>query len=339
MTPITEAAGSPIVGSWVETLESSKELQLPVPSFSKAPRPGYLFGVSPLPSAREAPTLGSPKLFWGDERARLNDPDALALKPRPAKSHPLAEEASFPITIIEDHQFPSEVEESKLPAGLRRAWNERLGMTFGQFCSALVRSLPVAHAGGRLTIQREGKTLENALLELQLTCRDNNLPLGTISHELCFNEGDSCATYNTGEAQLSWPLERGLFSNALRLYAGLGITGVKLLANPPNGYSWAKCGFVPESDEDTWELFSTVKQQLENLDLPARTRELVQNLCEDHRPHTVWAISDLERIRVEVDGQNRALGRALLENVSYPCLFELDNRVARARFARNWRRV
>lgn len=312
---------------------------------SRAPRPqvatpvDHCYGSDSLFSSREHP-LASPDLFWATRmKSILGQPEALSQPPRPSPLHPHRCDFGTGLTAIEYYRFTGNPWEDEFPPELRRAWKGRFEVPLVETFRRLVHGLPAHWGGGEVVVQRAGSTLESAQVTLHLVCPRTSEPLGSIEQELCFDDGEGLGHFVSIESTLGWDAERTLLENSVELYDRLGLSSLKLECDGQRAYTWAKCGFVPESEEDAWELFSELEERLEALDLTPRTRTLALNLLADHQPEAVWALSDLDRVRVTVDGGRTSLGRALLEGTSWPATLNLEDAVAMERLARNIRRV
>jgi hypothetical protein len=316
-----------------------------MPYFSNPPRPNVsprphsqLSGDEPLLSAKDS-QLGGPDLFWATRLNIQEHPPRLAPEPKPAAIHPRSGYPEQPLTTIEHYRFQGLPAEDEFPSALRRAWQAHWNLTPRETFRALLRSIPANPEGGEVTAQRAGDWFESVEIALHLNCPRTGAFLGTVEQELSFLDGDSIAQYGCVEDDLGWEVEKTLLENSVKLYDQVGIFAVHLQASGARGYTWAKCGFVPESEEDAWELFNLMRQRAERFELTSRVRTVIGSLLSDPRPEVVWAIADLDRVKVACDGRNLALGRALLDGACWPGLLDLDNPVARNRLERSLRRV
>ncbi len=307
-----------------------------MPFSSNAPRPRHLFSVEPQGLARD-PALSSPDLFWAS-RLGLGQPEALFEQPKPSTLPPRPYHLNGGPTTIEFFSFSGELWEEQLPASLRRAWSTQMELSLPGYLNGLIRNLPADLESGELTAQLAGATLESLQVSLRLTSRESGDTLGVIEQEFCLMDEEATLEYTPVEGDMGWAFERTILENSVRLAELMGISQLRLQVEGIRGYTWAKCGFVPDSDEDFWELFYNLEQDLNQLELTPRTRTVVKNLLQDRRPEAVWALSDLERVRVDLRTRRTSLGRALLDGTSWAGVLNLDNRVALDRFERHLRR-
>jgi hypothetical protein len=239
-------------------------------------------------------------------------------------------------TIIEHYRFSGTPWEEELPGGLRRAWLARLEIGPVAFLRALTAGLPLRLGGGEITVQRTGPTLETAQVSLRLVCPETGTPACLLEHELCFQEESPQA--HIAALELPWRLERVALAEATRIYDRLGIPHLRLEASGELGYLLAKSGFKPHTEEDAWELYRALLHRLEQVEVTCRTRAVVARLLEGCDPETVWAVSDLEKVRVVLEEGRMPLARALLADQQWPASLDLDDPIARARFHRFVRR-
>lgn len=242
-------------------------------------------------------------------------------------------------TTIDYFRFRGDLCEPEIPLEIRSAWQKRFGMTFSQFATALVRSTSTSFWGGELTVQRCDDVLERANFEFHLACREEKRFLALVAQEISFEDDEPIAISLCLETEAGWPLKRRLYSNSIHLYTKIGISQFQVQAQAPDGYTWAKCGFVPDSAEDTWELFTRLQERLDSFELPPSIAEEVRRRLQEYRPENIWAIADLERVRVAKSGHRVSLSRALLESSDYPAVLQLDNAHAVSRFSRRWSRL
>lgn len=307
-----------------------------MPFSSNAPRPRHLFSVESQGLSRD-PALSSPDLFWAS-RLGLSQPESSFEQPKPSTLPPRPSHLTGGPTTIEFFGFSGELWEEQIPASLRRAWSNQMELSLPGYLHGLMRHLPARLQSGELTAQMAGATLESLQITLRLADRESGDTLGVVEQEFCLVDEEATLEYTPVEGDMGWSFERTILENSVRLAEALGLSKVRLQVEGVRGYTWAKCGFVPDSDEDFWELFYNLEQSLGELDLTARTRTVVENLLQDRRPEAVWALSDLERVRVDLRSRRTSLGRALLDGTCWAAVLNLENRVALDRFERHLRR-
>ena len=283
--------------------------------------------------------LGSPDLFYATRlRAQPvapSQPDALNA-PKPATVPPRAAE-SAPHTTIEYLRFRGKPRSAELSAGWRSAWKARMEIALPNFVSSLASSLPFELEGGEITTQRTGSSLENVDLVLRLACPRTGEVAGSLEHEVCFQ--DSFPKAYLSPAGFGWEIERQALGNAVRLYDQLGVPQVRVTVTGELGFALARAGFVPETEEDAWELLCSLRERLQEFDMATPTRILLESLLSGHHPDRLWQLVDLDRARLVSAGKRTLVGRALLAGMEWPAVLNLDDPVARSRFSRQVRRV
>jgi hypothetical protein len=129
-------------------------------------------------------------------------------------------------------------------------------------------------------------------------------------------------------------ISKDLLANSIKLYDQAGIQRVGLMAAlSVGGYAWAKYGFQPKPGRETQELFVTIGDRLSQLrGVPQPVRNIVKRLLERGDPKAIWAISDLDGVKVRRGEKEVPLGKALLLGTVWKGSLHLDDPEARARF-------
>lgn len=309
-----------------------------MPFSSNAPRPRHLFSVESTGLVRESAHLSSPDLFWAS-RLGLGSFEESFEQPKPSTLPPRPSHLSGGPTTIEFFQFEGTLWEEHLPVNIRRAWNTRMELSLPGYLQGLVRNLPAFLESGEFTAQLAGDTLENLQISLRLADKLSGDTLGVLEQEFSLLDDEAVLYYTPVEGDMGWSIERTVLENSVRLGDFMGLSEVRLQIEGLRGYTWAKCGFVPDSEEDFWELFYNLDERLEQLEVSSRARIVVRNLLQERKPEAVWALSDLERVRVSVGSRRTTLGRALLDGLCWSAVLDLEDRVAMERFHRHLRRM
>lgn len=301
-------------------------------SFSPQPRPHvssspHLLDVETF---REA-SFAVPELLWVTRQAR-----DLPEEPKPSALHPRHDRVPLLDCTVERFVFQGRPRGQELSPPARQAWEARVGLSFAETITRLAEALAWNLVGGEVLMQRVDDVLESAQLTLRLLC-PHGRRVASVEQELEFGEEEGVATYIPVSPAMGALAERALLAASLSLYDQAGIQSLRVLAEGGLAYTWAKCGFLPETEEDAWELFSELERRLGELPLRHRTRQLVGSLLARHRPEAVWAVSDLERVKVQTPHGRCSLGRTLLRETVWPAVLNLEDPVARERLARNLR--
>lgn len=246
-------------------------------------------------------------------------------------------ESLFPDEVFHLNGLPRP---DDLPADLRHHWTRRFGMPVREFYRTLFDTARVKPGESRLSVERDAQGEIRAVdLEFDLECPRTGRRIGTMDRGLTFPEHGAASAYHRlfdlDRQCQGRGIAKDLLANSVKLYDKAGVTKIKLAAAlSVGGYAWAKYGFKPNPGRETRELFKTVRERLDRLGdaVPQSVRRLLTSLlCKDD-PKAIWAISDLEGVRVPRGDKEIPLGKALLLGTAWKGSLELDDNQARTRF-------
>lgn len=227
---------------------------------------------------------------------------------------------------------------SDFPLQVRREWSRCFETTPREFFETLFDTTRTRLGDYSFTVQEDGDRWNEVALEMNLDCPISGRQVGRMDRLFQFpDEGGSSVHHQLFELD---PVLQGqgvakeLLANSMELYEQAGIAKISLFAAlDVGGYAWAKYGFSPEPGRSTRELFLSLKERLAELDgVSAPVRAVVTRLLESDDPKAIWAISDLEGIKVSEGGKTTTLGKALLLGSHWKGQLSLNDPEARARF-------
>lgn len=224
------------------------------------------------------------------------------------------------------------------PASFQQEWQSRLGLTPQQYFQGLFDTPRVRLGNSSIQVERDHQGLRSLDVEMDLHCPRTNRPIGHMDRQFHFSQQGTTAVYHRLFELFPGTQGKGiakdLLANSVALYEQAGVSKIDLYASlEVGGYAWAKYGFSPKPGSQTRELFRTVAGRLQALkNIPPRTRALVEKLLASEDPKAIWALSDLEGVKVQQGGKSVSLGKALLLGTSWQGSLDLQDPQARARF-------
>jgi hypothetical protein len=225
-----------------------------------------------------------------------------------------------------------------LPRPIRQAWRERLGMTPRQFFQKLFDTEKVLPGSGELSLQTD--EYDQATLGFSVSLKDpaTRAVVGRMDRVLEFPEDSPPEVYHKffdlDRSVQASGIAKDLLANSIAMYQQLGISRVTLFAAlEVGGYAWAKYGFRPDGRRETRQLYRQVAERLSGLQgVPSGARTVLRRLVENEDPKGIWAISDLNGLKVRQGGREVPLGKALLLGTTWRGVLDLQDPQARARF-------
>ncbi|MFA5507516.1 MAG: hypothetical protein WC314_26225 [Vulcanimicrobiota bacterium] len=274
----------------------------------------------PAPIRESAPESFSPA-----SRATLPESPS-----RPSVTGPIFEEDSYPRSYF--HPFDAPADLVHAPADIQATWNSRMPAPAWDFMENLTAGSPVRVGGGDISL--EGRNGEAQILEYNLDLVQGSKQIGSMSREFIFEDDGARVHHQYFEIDAALQgqgVAKQILANSVELYDRMGVQSVSLFAGlQVGGYAWAKYGFKPEAGPETADLFDTVRGRLQDLDVPPATKRSVQRLLAENKPEAVWALSDLDGVKV--DNGKVPLGKALLMGTSWAGKLDLTCPDSRARF-------
>jgi hypothetical protein len=224
------------------------------------------------------------------------------------------------------------------PPTLKQDWQQKMGVSPRQFFQTLFDT-PRVHPGDfRLTVERDKVGVQGLGVEIDLRCPRTNKEIGKMDRQFSFPEDSPPEAYHRlfdlEPGTQGTGIAKDLLANSIKLYDQAGIGRVGVFASlGVGGYAWAKYGFAPKPGRQTRELFATIEDRLNRMDdLPKSTKGVVKRLLSSGDPKAIWAISDLDGVKVKRKGKMQPLGKALLLGTAWRGSLNLDDPKARARF-------
>lgn len=224
------------------------------------------------------------------------------------------------------------------PLEVRQGWRRCFEATPREFFETLFDTTAVRLGEYSFAVQDGSERWSEVSLEMDLESPTSGRSIGRMDRLFRFPPGEEPSVHHQ-LLELDPELQgqgvaKELLANSIELYEQAGINRVTLMAAlEVGGYAWAKYGFSPLPGRNTRELFSAVRERLAAIDgLADPVRAVVNRLLESDDPKAIWAISDLEGIKVTQQGRSVALGKALLLGTHWQGELRLDDPQARARF-------
>lgn len=227
-----------------------------------------------------------------------------------------------------------------LPASLRQDWTRRFGMPPREFYRALFDTARVQPGDSRMSVERDLEGEIRAVgMEFDLECPRTGKPIGSMDRSFHFPKEGAASVYHKlfdlDRHCQGRGIAKDLLANSMKLYEKAGIEKITVSAAlSVGGYAWAKYGFKPNSGRETRELFATVRERLDDLGdaVPQAVRGVVTRMLAKGDPRSIWAISDLDGVKVRRGEREVSLGKALLLGTAWKGSLELEDSQARARF-------
>ncbi len=228
--------------------------------------------------------------------------------------------------------------EHDLPPSLREQWKNQLKVSPREFFKTLFEGDKVRPGETSLCVERADGEIRALDLEIDLDCPRSGRNIGRLDRLLSFPENGPPKVYHRlfdldRDAQ-GQGISKEILANSVKLYDQAGITRVDLMAAMAvGGYAWAKYGFTPKEGHETRQLFATVRERLSRFkDVPSGVRGVIKRLLDQGDAKAIWAISDLDGVKVRRGDKEVSLGKALLLGTVWKGTLRLDDPEARARF-------